>query len=115
MHLVKQSNQIKLEHQTNNFESNITAVSSTECLETCLERTTIVHVNPFLGTTWPFVYFMQGRLGRAAIVTRAYWFVCPAVVAKHLWCEQPVKEVQLTSISYVQICVYSSSYGEFLW
>ena len=26
------------------------------------------------------------RLGRAAIVTRAYWFVCPAIVAKHLWC-----------------------------
>ena len=57
---------------------------------------------------------MQGRLGRAAIVTRAYWFVCPAIVANNLWCEQLVKEVQLTSICYVQICVYPSSYDKFL-
>ena len=71
--------------------------------------------NPLLDTTWPFVYFVQGRLGRAAIITRANWFVCPAIVAKHLCCEQPVKEVQLTSICYVISCVYSSSYGEFLW
>ena len=53
-------------------------------------------LNPLLGATWPFVYFLQGRLGRAAIITRAYWFVCPAIVAKHLWCEQLVIEVQLT-------------------
>ena len=71
-------------------------------------------INPLLGATWPFVYFLQGRLGRAAIVTRAYWFVCPAIVGKHLWCEQPVKEVQLTSICYNQLCVYSSSYSDFL-
>ena len=71
-------------------------------------------INPLLGTTWPFVYFLQGRLGRGAIVTRAYCFVCPSIVAKHLWCEQPVNEVQLTSICYVQIGVYSSSYSEFL-
>ena len=71
---------------------------------------------PLLGTTWPIVYFLQGRLGMAAIFTRAYWFVCPAIVSKHLWCEQPVKEIQLTSICYIQICVYSSfsvvSYSE---
>ena len=74
-----------------------------------------VVVNPLLGATWPFVYFLQGRLGRAAIVTQAYWFVCAAIVSKHLWCEHPVEEVQLTSICYIQICVYSSSYAEFLW
>ena len=68
-------------------------------------------VNPLMGATWPFVYFLQGRLGRAATFTWAYWFVCPATVAKHLLCEQPVKEVQLTSICYVQLCVYSSSYS----
>ena len=34
--------------------------------------------------------------------------------SKHLWCEQPVKEIQLTSICYVQTCVYSGSYGDFL-
>ena len=71
-------------------------------------------INPLLGTTWPFAYFLQGRLGRAVIVTWAYWFVCLVIVAKHLWCEQPVNQVQLTSIFYVQNCVYSSSYGEFL-
>ena len=38
----------------------------------------------------------------------------PSYCSKHLWCEQPVKEIQLTSICYVQICVYSSSYGDFL-
>ena len=72
-------------------------------------------LNPLLGATWPFVYFLQGRFGRAVILTWAYWFVCPAIAAKHLWCEQPVKEVQFTSICYVHICVYSSSYGKFLW
>ena len=72
----------------------------------------LAFLNPLLGATWPFVYFLQGRFGRAVIVTRTYWFVCPATVAKHLWCVQPVKEVQLTCICYVQICVYSSSYGE---
>ena len=56
---------------------------------------------PLLGPTWPFVYFLQDRLGRAAVVTRSYWFVCPAAVAKHLWCERSVKEVQLTSICYI--------------
>ena len=71
-------------------------------------------LNLLLGTTWLFVYFLQGRLGRAAIISRAYWFVCPAIIAKHHWCEQPVKEVQLTSICYVQICVYFSSYGELI-
>ena len=39
----------------------------------------------------------------------------PSYCSKHLWCEQPVKDVQLTSICYVQICVYSSSYSDFLW
>ena len=34
--------------------------------------------------------------------------------SKYLWCEQPVKEIQLTSICYVQICVNSSSYVDFL-
>ena len=38
----------------------------------------------------------------------------PSYCSKHLWCEQPVKEIQLTGICYVQICVYSSSYGDFL-
>ena len=38
----------------------------------------------------------------------------PSYCSKHLWCEQQVKEIQLTSICYVQICVYSSSYGDFL-
>ena len=38
----------------------------------------------------------------------------PSYGSKHLWCEQPVKEIQLASICYVQICVYSSSYGDFL-
>ena len=38
----------------------------------------------------------------------------PSYCSKHLWCEQPVKEIQLTSICYVQICVYSSSYVDFL-
>ena len=71
-------------------------------------------LNPLLGAAWPIVYFLQGRLGMAASFTRAYRFVWPAIVAKHLWCEQPVKEIQLTSICYVQICVYSSSYGDFL-
>ena len=71
-------------------------------------------INPLLGAAWPIVYFLQGRLGMAASFTRTYRFVCLAVVAKHLWCEQPVKEIQLTSICYVQICVYSSSYGDFL-
>ena len=36
----------------------------------------------------------------------------PSDCSKHLWCEQPVKEIQLTNICYVQICVYSSSYSE---
>ena len=72
------------------------------------------HINPLLGAAWPIVYFLQGRLGMAASFTRTYRFVCLAIVAKHLWCEQPVKEIQLTSICYVQICVYSSSYGDFL-
>ena len=36
----------------------------------------------------------------------------PSYCSKRLWCQQPVKEVQLTSIFYVQLCVYSSSYGE---
>ena len=41
--------------------------------------------------------------------------VClPSYGNKHLRCEQPVKEIQLTSICYVQICVYSSSYSDFL-
>ena len=71
-------------------------------------------INPLLGAAWPIVYFLQGRLGMAASFTRTYRFVCLAIVAKHLWCEQPVKEIQLTSICYVQICVYSSSYGDFL-
>ena len=71
-------------------------------------------INPLLGAAWPFVYFLQGRLRMAASFTRTYRFVCLAIVAKHLWCEQPVKEIQLTSICYVQICVYSSSYGDFL-
>ena len=35
--------------------------------------------------------------------------------SKHFWCEQLVKEVQLTSIWYVQMCVNCSSYCEFLW
>ena len=69
--------------------------------------------NPLLGVTWPFVYFLQGRLGMAEIFTRAYWFVLPSYCSKYLWCEQPVEEVKLSSI-YVQICVYSSSYSEFL-
>ena len=47
---------------------------------------------------------------------QAYWFVCPAIVAKHLWCEQLVKEVQLTGNCYPQICVFlvlmSNSYSE---
>ena len=38
----------------------------------------------------------------------------PSYCSKHLWCEQPVKEIQLTSTCYVQICVYSSSYDDFL-
>ena len=70
--------------------------------------------NPLLGAAWPIVYFLQGRLGMAASFTRTYRFVCLAIVAKHLWCEQPVTEIQLTSICYVQICVYSSSYGDIL-
>ena len=70
--------------------------------------------NPLLGATCSFVYFLQRRLGRPVIVMPTYWFVCPAIVAKSLWCIQPVNEVQLTSICYVQICVYSRSYGEFL-
>ena len=41
---------------------------------------------------------------RASILVRL-----PSYCSKHLWCEQPVKEIQLTSICYVQICVYSSS------
>ena len=71
-------------------------------------------LNPLLGAAWPIIYFLQGRLGMAASFTRTYRFVCLAIVAKHLWCEQPVKEIQLTSICYIQICVYSSSYGDFL-
>ena len=39
----------------------------------------------------------------------------PSYCSKDLWYEQPVKEIQLTSICYVQICVYSSSYGDFFW
>ena len=42
---------------------------------------------------WPIVYFLQGRLGMAASFTRTYRFVCLAIVAKHLWYEQPVKEI----------------------
>ena len=38
----------------------------------------------------------------------------PSYCSKRLWWEQPVKEVQLTSIFCVQLCVYSSSYGDFL-
>ena len=44
--------------------------------------------------------------------------VClPSYCGRHLWCEQPVKEVQLTSTFYVQLCVYilvlmAISYGE---
>ena len=72
-------------------------------------------LKPLLGATWPIVYFLQGRLGIAAIFTQAYGFVCPAIAAKHLWCELPVKEVELTSICDVQICVYSSSYSDLLW
>ena len=37
--------------------------------------------NPLLGAIWPIVYFLQGRLGIAAIFMRAYWFVWPAIVA----------------------------------
>ena len=74
-------------------------------------------LNPLLGATWPFVYFLQGRLGRAVIVTRAYSFVCPAIVAKHLWCEQPVKEVQLasaTSKSVFILVLTANSYSELI-
>ena len=38
-------------------------------------------LNPLLGAAWPTVYFLQGRLGMAANFTRAYRFVCPAIVA----------------------------------
>ena len=50
-----------------------------------------------------------GRELHASILVRL-----PSYCSKHLWCEQPVKEIQLTSVCYVQICVYSSSYGYFL-
>ena len=38
----------------------------------------------------------------------------PSYCSKHLWSEQPVKEIQMTSICFIQICVYSSSYSDFL-
>ena len=38
-------------------------------------------LNPLLGAAWLIVCFLQGRLGMAANFTRAYRFVCPAIVA----------------------------------
>ena len=50
----------------------------------------------------------------AASFTRAYRFVWPAIVAKHLWCEQPVKEIQAsaTSKSVFILVLTAISYGE---
>ena len=45
----------------------------------------LVTFNALLGATWLIVYFLQGRLGIAANFTRAYWFVCPAVVTSLVW------------------------------
>ena len=69
--------------------------------------------NPLLGAAWPIVYFLQGRLWYGCELLASILLRLPSYCSKCLWCEQPVKEVQLTSICYVQICVYSSSYGDF--
>ena len=59
---------------------------------------------PPAGQAW------YGRELHASILVRL-----PSYRSKHLCCEQPVKEIQLTNICYVQICVCSSFYGDFLW
>ena len=47
--------------------------------------------------------------------TRTYRFICSAIVATSLVWTAGKRRVQLTSICYVQICLYSGSYSDFLW
>ena len=71
-------------------------------------------VEPFAGRSMadcllPAGQAWYGRKLHASVPVRLHSYC-----SKHLWCEQPVKEIQLTSICYVQICAYSSFYGDFL-
>ena len=72
--------------------------------------------NPLLGATWPIVYFLQGRLGIAAIFTQAYWFVCPAVVANisgvNSQSKKPNWLASATSKSVFIIVLMAISYSE---
>ena len=75
----------------------------------------------FSGVCYPFA---ANNMADCLLPAGQAWYSCdldssipvclPSYCSKHLRCEQPVKEIQLTSICYVQICVYSSSYGDFI-